>query len=462
MPTDQDRYSEDYLLYCEILGVELNASPTEIKGAFRRLALQYHPDLNKSPDAEERFKQIYEAYQALLEIAELDEETAVRGDKCDLCMGLGEFLGNQMGVTGGEGLRCFQCLGTGIKKPPSGRIKHTPLNCTCADCNREWAEWKRRSRTYTPRRRGFVVAQAEEVLRRPVPSTGRADPPKPIQQEQQPTSSPTIVPQVPHPSENREHRSDSRIGPDPDQILAQEETTHEKHVARQHKAKRRKALIWLVPLVMLLSVAALVIVGNEDWRTGGRDWLSNQFGSTVPQVSTAPTTESSIEQAIDQGFVQTIPVAPVPALALSTSTSVAAIPPVTPTSSPTPALLTPTITPTSIPATPTLVEASELTTTITDDDAVPSGITLSLSPVSASESAGATPVTVTATVNGGTTFASSTFGDGEGGRFGRLCYGRHRLRDGGRRDADDSPRDGQRDRHLQHRPDAGRGVRGQR
>ncbi len=51
--------------YYEVLGVPRNASQEEIKRAFRRLARQYHPDVNKSPEAEERFKEINEAYAVL-------------------------------------------------------------------------------------------------------------------------------------------------------------------------------------------------------------------------------------------------------------------------------------------------------------------------------------------------------------------------------------------------------------
>ncbi len=51
--------------YYEILGVEKSASPEQIKKAYRDLALQYHPDRNKSKEAEERFKTINEAYAVL-------------------------------------------------------------------------------------------------------------------------------------------------------------------------------------------------------------------------------------------------------------------------------------------------------------------------------------------------------------------------------------------------------------
>jgi molecular chaperone DnaJ len=51
--------------YYEVLGVSREASETEIKKAFRRLARELHPDVNQEPDAEERFKEAAEAYEVL-------------------------------------------------------------------------------------------------------------------------------------------------------------------------------------------------------------------------------------------------------------------------------------------------------------------------------------------------------------------------------------------------------------
>jgi molecular chaperone DnaJ len=49
----------------EVLGVDRRASDAEIKRAFRKLAQQWHPDVNKDPEAEARFKEASEAYQIL-------------------------------------------------------------------------------------------------------------------------------------------------------------------------------------------------------------------------------------------------------------------------------------------------------------------------------------------------------------------------------------------------------------
>ena len=49
--------------YYEVLGVSRGADADEIKKAYRKLARQYHPDVNKAPDAEEKFKEVKEAYE---------------------------------------------------------------------------------------------------------------------------------------------------------------------------------------------------------------------------------------------------------------------------------------------------------------------------------------------------------------------------------------------------------------
>jgi curved DNA-binding protein len=62
--------------YYDALGVGRSASAEEIQRAFRALARQYHPDVNKDPSAEDRFKEINEAYHVLS-----DPETRSRYDR---------------------------------------------------------------------------------------------------------------------------------------------------------------------------------------------------------------------------------------------------------------------------------------------------------------------------------------------------------------------------------------------
>lgn len=61
----EDDAMNDKRDYYEVLGVENSASPSELKNSFRRLARKYHPDRSTEPDAEDRFKEIQEAYAVL-------------------------------------------------------------------------------------------------------------------------------------------------------------------------------------------------------------------------------------------------------------------------------------------------------------------------------------------------------------------------------------------------------------
>ena len=51
--------------YYNILGVDKKSSKDDIKKAYRKLSMQYHPDRNSEPGAEEKFKAVAEAYEVL-------------------------------------------------------------------------------------------------------------------------------------------------------------------------------------------------------------------------------------------------------------------------------------------------------------------------------------------------------------------------------------------------------------
>ena len=62
--------------FYQILGVSRDADADTLKKAYRKLARQYHPDVNKEPGAEDKFKEIGKAYEALA-----DPETRARYDQ---------------------------------------------------------------------------------------------------------------------------------------------------------------------------------------------------------------------------------------------------------------------------------------------------------------------------------------------------------------------------------------------
>ncbi len=88
--------------YYDVLGVAKNADPQELKRAYRKLAMEFHPDRNASPDAPEKFKEINRAYEVLS-----DTEMRQRYDR----FGHAGVEGNGSGPQGFEGFQNFEGFG---------------------------------------------------------------------------------------------------------------------------------------------------------------------------------------------------------------------------------------------------------------------------------------------------------------------------------------------------------------
>ncbi len=115
--------------YYRLLGVERDASEDEIKRAYRKLAMEYHPDRNNSPEAEERFKEISEAYSVLTDpeqrpVYDRYGEAGLRGGRAgfhhvDLAEALRMFMRDFGGVSGFGGFETL--FGGGAPQAESRR-----------------------------------------------------------------------------------------------------------------------------------------------------------------------------------------------------------------------------------------------------------------------------------------------------------------------------------------------------
>jgi molecular chaperone DnaJ len=116
--------------YYEVLGVSKSASKDEIKKAYRKLSKQYHPDINKEPDAADKFKEIAEAYDVLS-----DDQKKAHYDQfghTDPNQGFGGFGGQDFSGFGGfeDIFSTFFGGGGGRKRDPNAPRQGADLQYT--------------------------------------------------------------------------------------------------------------------------------------------------------------------------------------------------------------------------------------------------------------------------------------------------------------------------------------------
>jgi molecular chaperone DnaJ len=148
--------------YYEVLGVQRGATKEQIKSAYRKLALEFHPDRNKSPEAEARFKEISEAYAVLSDdekrsqydthgregvYQKYSQEDIFRGvDFGEFFRGMGfggfndvfsQFFGGGPGQqpSRGEDLTCHLQVNLEDIVRESSREIEVPRDEVCATCN---------------------------------------------------------------------------------------------------------------------------------------------------------------------------------------------------------------------------------------------------------------------------------------------------------------------------------------
>lgn len=112
--------------YYEVLGISRTATADDVQQAYRKLARKHHPDVNKTPDAEEKFKEINEAYQVLK-----DPDTRKRYDRYgpnfrQIPEGFEETVGAGRGAGRGQGGRGYRGAGTRTGGSPFGAASAEP------------------------------------------------------------------------------------------------------------------------------------------------------------------------------------------------------------------------------------------------------------------------------------------------------------------------------------------------
>lgn len=120
--------------YYEVLGISKSASADEIKKAYRKLSKQYHPDINKEAGADEKFKEISEAYEALSDPqkrAQYDQYGHVDPNQGFGGGGAGGGFGGG-GFSGFEDILTHSSVAAGVNKIQMPQDKVAIYNIQCA------------------------------------------------------------------------------------------------------------------------------------------------------------------------------------------------------------------------------------------------------------------------------------------------------------------------------------------
>ena len=110
--------------YYETLGVPRDATPEQIKKAYRRLAMKFHPDVASEPDAADRFKRIGEAYEVLSDTHKRDIYDR-GGDPLGGGFGGGGFPGGGFGGPGFDFTSFVDAMfgAQGTSRGPRSRVR---------------------------------------------------------------------------------------------------------------------------------------------------------------------------------------------------------------------------------------------------------------------------------------------------------------------------------------------------